>query len=94
MQASNGAVVQAVSKNRYAIGYIGLGYLNRGVKALKVNEIEASVQTSLSGTYPIARPLFMLTDGWPKGRGGQPASVAPLELICFILLCLLKMVQK
>jgi phosphate transport system substrate-binding protein len=25
MQASNGAIVQAVSKNRYAIGYIGLG---------------------------------------------------------------------
>ncbi len=67
MQASNGAVVQTVSKNRYAIGYIGLGYLNRSVKALKVNGIEASVQTSLSGTYPIARPLFMFTDGWPKG---------------------------
>ena len=33
LQASSGAVVQAVSKNRYAIGYIGIGYLNKSVKA-------------------------------------------------------------
>jgi phosphate transport system substrate-binding protein len=26
MQASNGAIVQAVSKNKNAIGYIGIGY--------------------------------------------------------------------
>jgi phosphate transport system substrate-binding protein len=31
MQASNGAIVQAVSKNRYAIGYIGLGYINKSI---------------------------------------------------------------
>ena len=29
LQASNGAVVQAVSHNKYAIGYIGLGYQNK-----------------------------------------------------------------
>ncbi len=67
LQASNGAIVQVISKNSYAIGYIGLGYLNRSVKAIKVNGIEATVQTALSGTYPIARPLFMFTNGWPKG---------------------------
>jgi phosphate transport system substrate-binding protein len=67
MQASNGAVVQTVSKNKYAIGYIGLGYMNKSVKPLKVNSIKATVANSLSGTYPIARPLFMFTDGWPKG---------------------------
>lgn len=67
MQASNGAVVQTVSKNKYAVGYIGLGYLNKSVKALKVNGIEATVATALSGTYPVARPLFMFTNGWPEG---------------------------
>ncbi|MCD6486407.1 MAG: PstS family phosphate ABC transporter substrate-binding protein [Syntrophobacterales bacterium] len=67
LQASNGAIVQVISKNSYAIGYIGLGYLNKSVKTIKVNEIEATVQTALSGTYPIARPLFMFTNGWPKG---------------------------
>lgn len=67
LQASNGAIVQAISKNRYAIGYIGIGYLNRTVKALKVNSIQASAETALSKTYPIARPLYMFTDGQPQG---------------------------
>ncbi len=66
LQASNGAIVQAISKNKYAIGYIGLGYLNKDVKALKVNGVEATSENALSGAYPVARPLFMFTDGWPK----------------------------
>jgi phosphate transport system substrate-binding protein len=68
LQASNGAIVQAVSKNKYAIGYIGLGYMNHSVKALTVNGIRGSEQTTLSGTYPISRPLYMFTRGWPKGE--------------------------
>jgi len=67
MQASNGAIVQAISKNRYAIGYIGMGYLNRSVKALTVNGVQASKKTALSKEYPIARPLYMYTDGQPTG---------------------------
>jgi phosphate transport system substrate-binding protein len=67
LQASNGAIVQAISKNRYAMGYIGIGYLNRTVNAVKVNGIQASAQTALSGKYPIARPLFMFTNGQPQG---------------------------
>jgi phosphate transport system substrate-binding protein len=67
LQASNGAVVQAVSKNRYAIGYIGMGYLNKSVKALNVNSIKASAKTALSKEYPIARPLYMYTNGQPEG---------------------------
>lgn len=67
LQASNGAVVQAVSKNRYAVGYIGLGYLNRDVRALKVNGVEATFESALSGAYVVARPLFMFTSGWPEG---------------------------
>ncbi len=68
LQASSGAVVQTVSKNRFAIGYIGLGYLNRSVKGLTVNGIVASAQTVLAKTYPVARPLYMYTDGKPKGE--------------------------
>lgn len=67
LQASNGAVVQTVSKNRYAIGYIGLGYLNDSVRGLTVNGIEATAASALSGAYPVARPLFMFTNGWPAG---------------------------
>jgi len=68
LQASNGAVAQAVAKNKYAIGYIGLGYLNKDVKALTVNGVTGSMETTLDGTFSISRPLFMFTQGWPKGE--------------------------
>lgn len=67
LQASNGAVSQAVAKNKNAIGYIGLGYLSADVKPLMVDRIVGSATTTLNGTYPISRPLFMFTQGWPKG---------------------------
>ncbi len=67
LQASNGAVVQVVAKNKYAISYIGIGYLNKTVKPLKVNGVEADARTAVSGKYPIARPLYIYTNGEPKG---------------------------
>ncbi len=67
LQASNGAIVQAVSNNKNAIGYIGIGYLNSSVKALTVGGIKGSEETTLNGTFPISRALFMFTNGWPKG---------------------------
>ena len=67
MQASNGAVVQAVSNNKNAIGYVGLGYLDKSTKGLKVNDVQASAQTALSKQWPIARELYIFTDGQPAG---------------------------
>lgn len=66
LQASNGAVVQAVSNNKNAIGYIGLGYLNENIKALTVNGVKGSEETTLNGLFPVSRPLYMFTNGWPK----------------------------
>lgn len=68
LQASNGAIVQAVSKNKNAIGYIGIGYLDKSVKALTVDNIPGNEETTLNGTYPIARALYMFTRGWPAGE--------------------------
>jgi len=68
LQASNGAVSQAVDKNKNAIGYIGIGYITDGVKPLTVNGIVGSEATTLNGTFPISRPLFMFTQGWPTGE--------------------------
>jgi phosphate transport system substrate-binding protein len=67
MLASNGAIVTAVAKNRYAIGYLGIGYVNKSLKPLQVNGITASVATALSKEYPFSRELYMYTDGEPKG---------------------------
>ena len=71
LQASSGAVVQAVSKNRYAISYVGIGYLNQSVKSLTVNGVQASAKTALSKEYPIARPLYMVTNGQPTGDAAR-----------------------
>lgn len=68
LQASNGAVAQAVSKNKNAIGYIGLGYVDKTVKALTVNGVKGSEETTLDGSFPVSRPLYMFTAGWPKGE--------------------------
>ncbi len=67
LQASNGAVAQAVSGNKYAIGYVGIGYLNPKLKGLKVEGVEASPETAKSGEFPIARGLYMFTKGEPQG---------------------------
>jgi phosphate transport system substrate-binding protein len=67
LQASNGAVAQAVAKNKNAIGYIGLGYLDSNVKGLTVNGVKGSNESTLDGTFPVSRPLYMFTPGWPKG---------------------------
>jgi phosphate transport system substrate-binding protein len=67
MLASNGALVTAVANNRYAIAYLGMGYVNKSVKPLQVNGITASVQTALSKVYPLSRELYMYTNGEPAG---------------------------
>lgn len=67
LQASNGAVVQTVSKNRRAVGYIGFGYLTDSLKKLDVDGIEATPQTAASRQWPIARELYVFTNGTPEG---------------------------
>ena len=68
MLASNGAIVTAVSKNRYSIGYLGMGYVNKSLKPLPVDGVKASVETALSKKYPLSRELYMYTDGEPTGE--------------------------
>jgi phosphate transport system substrate-binding protein len=65
-QPSNGGLVIQVATTKGAIAYIALGYLNSEVKALRVNGVMGSAETTLNGRYPISRPLFMFTNGWPK----------------------------
>lgn len=63
---SNGAVRSRVQSTPAAIGYVGLGFVDKTVKALKVNDIAPDNATVVSGAYPVARPLFMFTNGYPK----------------------------
>ena len=63
---SNGAVRQRVQSTPNAIGYAGLGFVDRTVKALEINGVYPSQETVTTGDYPISRPLFMFTNGYPK----------------------------
>jgi phosphate transport system substrate-binding protein len=65
--ASNGQAVQTVTQNRFAIGYIGIGYIDKTIKVLSVNGKTASPSTVRDSSWPIARPLFMYTNGKPAG---------------------------
>jgi phosphate transport system substrate-binding protein len=65
-------VVELVTKTPGAIGYSGMGYATPDVKVLRVSKktgdkaYEPSIATTLDGTYPISRPLFMYTAGTPS----------------------------
>ena len=64
---SNGGIYQSVTQTPGAIGYVGLGYVDNGVKALTINNITANPANVLSGTYPIARNLYVFTKGNATG---------------------------
>lgn len=64
---SNGAVHQTVSQTEGAIGFVGLGYIDDKVKALKIDGVEPTVANVMDGSYPIARNLNMFTNGEPAG---------------------------
>ena len=63
---SNGAARQRVQNTPAAIGYAGLGFVDNTVKALSIDGIAPDARTVTLGTYPIARPLFLFTNGYPK----------------------------
>lgn len=74
MMPSSQAIVEEVTANPAAIGYIGLGYLTKKEKALAVSASPAgpfvvpSVKTVTSNQYPISRSLLFYTNGTPSGE--------------------------
>jgi len=54
-----------VSTTEGAIGYVGLGFVDSKVKALEMNGVAPSAKTIQSGQYPLSRPLFLFTNGYP-----------------------------
>jgi phosphate transport system substrate-binding protein len=63
---SNPQAHARVSKTDGAIAYVGLGFVDKKVKALTMNGVMPSKKTIASGKYPIARPLYCFTDRFPK----------------------------
>jgi len=66
-----GQVRSVVAQEPRAIGYISLGFVTSGVKALMVDGVVASEKTVVNGEYPIQRVLHMFTKGAPTGLAKQ-----------------------
>ena len=76
LMPATSAIVQSVTSNKNAIGYVGLGYAKAAKDKIKVLAVKAedssaavipSEQTVKSGEYEIARPLHLYTKGQPTG---------------------------
>jgi len=78
----NAQIIEGVLADEAAIGYVGVGYVvdkttgkaMKGLKVLNINKMDKNQAFSPmdkaavdAGTYPIARPLLMITNGAPKG---------------------------
>ena len=83
MMPSNQAIVEEVSGNTAAIGYVGLGYMCDKLKSIAVAKDESSpylipcIKSVANKTYPIARSLQLYTD--------KETSQAVKDFIAFIL---------
>ncbi|HSL29306.1 MAG TPA: phosphate ABC transporter substrate-binding protein [Anaerolineales bacterium] len=70
---SSEGIIAEVRQNPNAIGYDGLGYVPHDLKTIAIAEeaggayVLPSIPTVNDKTYPIARDLYMYTDGEPTG---------------------------
>jgi phosphate transport system substrate-binding protein len=68
VQDSNGAVRQLVSSDPSAIGYISLGLVNEGVRAVPLGGAAPTAENVNAGKYKLVRPfLFVLRPGTEDG---------------------------
>lgn len=56
-------MMSTVKGDTYSIGYISLGSLNKDVKALNVDGVEATAENVKSGDYTLSRPFNIVTKG-------------------------------
>ncbi|RME65512.1 MAG: phosphate ABC transporter substrate-binding protein, partial [Nitrospirae bacterium] len=69
----NSMAIVRVSEEVGAIGYVSIGAAERAerklgkIKRLKLNGVEASRENVRNKTYPIIRPLNVITNGKPQG---------------------------
>jgi phosphate transport system substrate-binding protein len=64
MMPATGAIIQSVSQTKGAIGYVGLAYIDKDVKAISVSYdkgktyVVPSMANAKNKSYPVVRPLY------------------------------------
>jgi phosphate transport system substrate-binding protein len=66
LQQSNGQVRTTVATTPNSIGYLSFGFLDESTAPVPIDGVEPSVANVKNGSYPIFRPLNMLTNGEPS----------------------------
>ena len=73
LMPSSQAIVDEIYQNPNAIGYAGIGFMNNQTKAISVSAQNSTeyfyptIENVMDGKYPISRPLYLYTNGDPKG---------------------------
>ena len=60
---STSVMMTTIAGNTSAIGYISLGSLDASVKALKIDDVDATVDNIKNGSYKVSRPFNIATKG-------------------------------
>jgi len=63
---SNPQIFTRVSTTPGAVGYVGLGFVTKGVEAVQYEGVMPTKTTITNGTYKLARPLYLFTNGYPE----------------------------
>jgi phosphate binding protein len=83
LSEDDNVLVRGVEGSPYAIGYFGYAFFEaeKGrLKAIKIENVEPSRATVDSGTYPLARPLFLYTSRKILAEKPQVAAFAAFYL--------------
>ena len=70
LQQSNGQVRTTVASTPNTIGFLSFGFLDDSTRGVPIDGVEPNVGNVKSGSYPIFRPLNMLTNGEPNELAG------------------------
>jgi phosphate transport system substrate-binding protein len=65
--SSNGLVRNAVKSNNFAIGYVGMAYVNSTVRGVALDGVSPTRTNAVSGKYKYVRRLWYVTKGRPAG---------------------------
>lgn len=66
-QDSSGTVRKMVAETPGAISYLAMSYVDKTIKAIKVNGVEPTVDNVIAGKYPVWSYEHMYTKGEPTG---------------------------
>ncbi|MDR3071590.1 MAG: phosphate ABC transporter substrate-binding protein [Endomicrobium sp.] len=73
IMSSSQAIYDEVCQNSNSLGYVGMGFINDGVKAISIavnktsEHVYPTVKNVTNNTYTISRPLYLYTNNEPCG---------------------------